>query len=627
MKKNHIFVAIFVVVLAITAGGLQAQNVPESDFSRGLQWAGVACSDTNYTLWGASPVIADDGKVHLFVARWPETNVDPAWRKSSEIAHYVADHPEGPFSFSDVSITGTGIDGDWDKYAPCNPEIQRFGDLYVLLYIANSDYHQPPHPENQFVGMATASSPYGPWIKVGTDGMILEPSTDPSHFSYGERMVNPTLLKVGNLYHLYFKTIDGGTIFGVATSSSPTGPYTLEDAPITTPGVVIEDACSFIQNGKVHFLTTDNHGSVTGIAGGGALWLSDDGLSFDPADTTLGFRTIPSYYEDYDAGNVTKVYGNTPKFERPKVLMLNDRPRYMYAPSGWNVTGGDRTVVHVLRVDEPVPPPPENPNPNIIQNGDFETGTGILDANWGDTPNATKLPSWSWGSDIVIAKNAGNGTLGYGNGSSNLVSPSSDQQLGFNSNVSSTPDAANSSLWQTFGTVSGVEYEITFSMGAIFFTGNTMSITASVYDGTTTTGTSLSTLVESRASGKGYNAPVTFIFTATSTQSTLLFVETSENTSSCNPAIDNVSVRETFIIPPPTPPSLMIENPRSMPENGFGFDWRLSHGRGVDIYRSSNLTDSFEIIAADEWIETFSDPVPPSSSAFYRAVTTGGTLP
>lgn len=45
------------------------------------------------------------------------------------------------------------------------------------------------------------------------------------------------------------------------------------------------------------------------------------------------------------------VDGGDPKFERPKVLSLNGRPAWLYAPSGWNVTGTDRTVVHVLRVD------------------------------------------------------------------------------------------------------------------------------------------------------------------------------------------------------------------------------------------------------------------------------------
>ena len=75
-----------------------ALKVPESALAKALVWQGVAIAETNYTIWGASPVVAD-GRYHLFAARWPEASVDPAWRKSSEIARYVSDQPEGPFRF------------------------------------------------------------------------------------------------------------------------------------------------------------------------------------------------------------------------------------------------------------------------------------------------------------------------------------------------------------------------------------------------------------------------------------------------------------------------------------------------------------------------------------------------
>src|SRR3546814_1838263 len=61
-------------------------------------WSSDVCSSD------LSPVIDDEGKVHLFVARWPGRTVEPGWRSDSEIAHYVGDRPEGPFTFSDVAI-------------------------------------------------------------------------------------------------------------------------------------------------------------------------------------------------------------------------------------------------------------------------------------------------------------------------------------------------------------------------------------------------------------------------------------------------------------------------------------------------------------------------------------------
>ena len=106
-------------------------------------------------------------------------------------------------------------------------------------------------------------------------------------------------------------------------------------------------------NGKICLLTTDNHGKVTGIYGGGALWVSEDGMKFNPAWTQLGYDRIPAYYKEYDAQKVRRVYGRAAKLERPKVLMIDNQPAYLYAPSGWAVHGGSRTVSYVLRINLP----------------------------------------------------------------------------------------------------------------------------------------------------------------------------------------------------------------------------------------------------------------------------------
>ena len=200
--------------------------------------------------------------------------------------------------------------------------------------------------------MVVSDSVNGPWKKAGQDGLILGPSPDPKHFSHGKQVVNPALLKLGDKFHLYFKTRgEGGTLYGLALADQLTGPYRMLDEPITSKGVFIEDASAFQWDGKVCLLTTDNYGKVTGVRGGGALWVSEDGIHFRPEWTQLGFDLIPRYYAAYDPGRVKKVYGGDPKFERPKVLCFEGRPEWLYAASGWNVTGGQRTVSHVLKIN------------------------------------------------------------------------------------------------------------------------------------------------------------------------------------------------------------------------------------------------------------------------------------
>lgn len=335
--------------------GSERVQLPRSALARGLKWAGVAIDDGDYTVWGAAPLHAD-GEYHLYAARWPEKGVDPAWRRSSEIAHYVSGRAEGPFQFADIVMRGTGRQGDWDAYAPHNPEVRAIDGLYYLCYIANGDFHQPPHPLNQKIGMAVAPGPYGPWKKLGDDGLILSASDDPRHFTHGKQVVNPTLLRVGDRYHLYFKTggeVPGTTLYGLATSDSVTGPYRMLDAPLTTADVTIEDGSAFLWQGKVCLLTTDNHGQVTGVRGGGVLWVSDDGLHFNRAWTQSGFGLLPEYCPAYDPAKVMRIYGGDPKFERPKVLCEEGLPAWLYATSGWNFSGGSRTVNHVLRIQLP----------------------------------------------------------------------------------------------------------------------------------------------------------------------------------------------------------------------------------------------------------------------------------
>jgi len=363
MRKTELIITgLLLVSLLISCGSNKKnknnqstteQKVITKPFASRLEWTGTKIEDKNYTIWGCSPVLGDDGKVHVFLARWPEKNVDPAWRESSEIAHYVAETPEGEYLFSEVTVKGSDMEGAWDRYAPHNPEIRKYGDTYVLLYIANSDFKQPPHPKNQAIGMLTSSSPYGPWKKTGRNGLILSSKLYPdSWISKSQNgMANPTMMKVGDKYHIYFKVrINNHSEFGVAISDSIEGPYKVYDKSITNNKTSIEDASAFEMNGKYYLVTTDNHGKNTGIRGGGILWESIDGINYSLEKSSLAYELIPAYYKDYSLENVIKIYGSDPKFERPKILMIDSAPAYLYAPSGWNVEGKDRTVCHVLKI-------------------------------------------------------------------------------------------------------------------------------------------------------------------------------------------------------------------------------------------------------------------------------------
>jgi endonuclease/exonuclease/phosphatase family metal-dependent hydrolase len=195
--------------------GWPVASSQQSSFAGQWEFRGISVEEPGYTIWGTSPIIGDDGKVHLFVARWPcELKVDPGWRSHSEIAHYIGEGPEGPFAFSDVAFSGTG-EYTWDRYSAHNPAIHKVGDRFVLLYVSNTNPRQPPHPANQCIGMAVSSSLCGPWKRVGTDGLILAPPDDEKYWNYraGNGVNNPAFLQhPDGGFFLYFKSEVSGWI-------------------------------------------------------------------------------------------------------------------------------------------------------------------------------------------------------------------------------------------------------------------------------------------------------------------------------------------------------------------------------------------------------------------------------
>ncbi|MCK4872938.1 MAG: alpha-L-fucosidase [Phycisphaerales bacterium] len=326
-----------------------ATEVPPPSFADRLEWVGLAVHSPGYHVWGTSPVISDDGKVHLFVARWPNNGpFDRGWRHDSEIAHYVGTSPEGPFTFSDVTLKGTGED-TWDRYAPSNPLIKRIDGKYVLLYIANPvgvTKGMGAHPRTQRIGMAIAESPEGPWEKVGGDGLVLRPSDDPEHWTANASngVVNPAFLKAPDgRYFLYYKS--AGARMGVAIAEHLEGPYVHQQESVTKNELPIEDGYAFQWQGRIHLLTTDNHGLIE--RGGGILWSSEDGLVFTRREK--GFHLVQDYLPKGYPLKPRRYYGQQRKFERPQVLMIDGDPAYLYLPTGTQLDGLSGTTSYILR--------------------------------------------------------------------------------------------------------------------------------------------------------------------------------------------------------------------------------------------------------------------------------------
>lgn len=342
----------------------KATLMPYARIALNSKFVGVALSDPKYFHWCTSPLEVD-GKIHLFNARWKKCMDN--WKFSSEIAHYVSDQPEGPFSF-----VGTVLSNKLLKHvgyaSPHNPRVEKVDGKFIILFTVRPP--NSPKAQTQQIGMAVADTIYGPWKLVGKDGIVLSPSKEQGAMTYQSKVgvSNSAFIKVGTKYHIYFKYKDKTApmgSYGVAVSDHLEGPYVITQRCMDNLSR-IEDAQAFEWNGCYYLLTDDNHGKNGGIAGAQVLWKSTDGLNFKRKDAVISSGRIFDYRSCSELEK-KKLVEKEPfirhpsgKFERPAFLFQDGKPTYFYGVSNVNINGGKTPEVYVLRLIDNTAPTVRN---------------------------------------------------------------------------------------------------------------------------------------------------------------------------------------------------------------------------------------------------------------------------
>ncbi len=304
----------------------QSEPVRESWICKSLADSGKFILESQaeeYRVWGCAPVYDDDGKVHVYFSRWPH---DGHWLKNSEIAHAIADHPEGPYHVTGTVLKGRGV-GYWDAHSIHNPSVYRVDDKYVLLYIGNDTArqdtwrHRAPAANSQRIGMAIADTPYGPWRRSANP--VIDVSPDTMAWD-GYCVVNPAFLKhPDGEYWIYYRAWDrrndGRRKTGVAISEKLRGPYIKynKNPVIDFPerGGQTEDPYVFYYKGKFHCLIRDM---------GNYDWLS--GLYLQSADG-LGWS---KYQRGHHRGSHYFPVPEDSRYERVQVLFKEGKPTYLF---------------------------------------------------------------------------------------------------------------------------------------------------------------------------------------------------------------------------------------------------------------------------------------------------------
>ncbi|MEN9361924.1 MAG: hypothetical protein RL095_3459 [Verrucomicrobiota bacterium] len=334
----------------------EARSLAARDFHEALVPRGFVLKEKDWHLWCNAPVLDDDGKVHLFVSRWPvKDSFDRGWWTSCEIAHYRADQPEGPYTYVSTVLKGDGKEGSWRMQGTHNVTVVRLPDKrYALLFIANAGGKRGDggFPANQKIGLMLADQPEGPWRLAGQDGLILDVPADASVWSHGSvvGVNNPTLLPMPDgRFFLYYKAMKPGKgevrKMGLAVADKVEGPYRFEKEPLTDNKGTIEDGFAFHLGGKVNLLVTDCHGEGYG---GGMIYQSADGLKFEQKEIRA-FEAVDHYMKRWPK----PAKGWTPwVLQRPSLLLGKDGiPSHLFAPCGTPPEGtlGTSTFLFEIR--------------------------------------------------------------------------------------------------------------------------------------------------------------------------------------------------------------------------------------------------------------------------------------
>lgn len=333
-----------------TATKLRAET-----FKKSLEPVGFVLQEKDWHIWCSAPLQDDQCNVHLYVSRWPiKDSFDKGWHTTSEIAHYRATSPVGPYRYVSTILTGTDEQNSWRAAAPHNPTALRLPDgRYALLFIANSNgAHEGGFPANQKIGLMTSTTPEGPWKLEGRDGLILDVPQDPNVWSHGSvvGVNNPTLLPMPDgRFFLYYKAMKPGKDqvrrMGLAIANQVEGPYRFEKEPLTSNKGMIEDGFAFRLDNDICLLVTDCHGEGFG---GGMIYRSKDGIHFE-SQTFRAFEALDHYLPRWQ----NAAPGWVPwALQRPALLLgIDGIPSHLFAPCGTPPAGRQGTATFLFSIN------------------------------------------------------------------------------------------------------------------------------------------------------------------------------------------------------------------------------------------------------------------------------------
>lgn len=297
-----------------------------------------------YFIWGASPILGEDNRYHLFCSRWPKSVTFFHWATHSEVVRASADRPEGPYTFEEV-VLGEREAHYWDATTAHNPTIHFCRGTYLLFYTgANSGGPRLREETVLFsrrwvkawnskrIGLATSKSVFGPWKRCDEPILLPRPGKWDSVITSNPA---PCVHEDGRVTLIYKSThiphpegpFPGRFHLGVAQADYWNQPFhRLSEEPITIhghPDHHVEDGYLWWNGREYEMLTKDMVGEICGEAQAGVHATSQDAVHWRLSDPPKAYsRTVR--WSDGTTSTLAKL-------ERPQLLKSEGRPTHLFA--------------------------------------------------------------------------------------------------------------------------------------------------------------------------------------------------------------------------------------------------------------------------------------------------------
>jgi hypothetical protein len=297
-------------------------------------------ADPDWFTWCPSVIRGDDGKYHMFYSRWPRKASFSGWLVQSEIAHAVADKPEGPYRYVET-VLGSRGKYPWNAISAHNAKIERFDGKYYLYFCATRGETDEAklqeighkgfnHPRwmtirnNLRTGVAVADSLAGPWRVC--DKPIIEPAGPITHVT-----VNAAVSRgPDGTYFMVIKGDKPGDQRGqrnqaLAIAKSPEGPFTIQAKPVIDD-IDTEDVSMWFDHKRCRFYAVFHAHTFIGMV------TSEDGYNWTKA-AQYKITTPQVCFDDGTAWRVEQM-------QRPFVLADDQgQPQCLFVA----VKNGDRS--------------------------------------------------------------------------------------------------------------------------------------------------------------------------------------------------------------------------------------------------------------------------------------------